>query len=48
MRFLLPCLIHPAYRSLAIPIRMLEWGSLKMKLFDRLSVVLAIKEFYKV
>jgi len=42
------CPIHPAYRSLAIPIRMFESKSRNRNLFGPLSRVLAIKEFYKV
>jgi len=34
MRFLLSCPIHPAYRSLAVPIKVLEWRPRKRKLFS--------------
>ncbi len=40
--------IHPAYRSLAAPIRMFGWISRIRKLFDPASWFLAIKGFYKV
>jgi hypothetical protein len=48
MRFLLSCPIHPAYRSLAVPMRIFGRSSRNRKLFDMLSIVLAIKEFLKV
>jgi hypothetical protein len=47
MRLFLSCPIHPAYRSLAIPIRMFASRSRNRRLFGLLPGVLAIKGFYK-
>jgi hypothetical protein len=41
----LPC---SAYRPLAMPIRTLEWSLRNWKFFGLLSMVFAIKGFYKV